>query len=214
MTLSALGSVLLSASAFGQGFAGPRPAIPGPDRIAPRGNYLPREVRFREALQPRPQGPGVGYGVTYFGWPIVPYYGGTAYGPGLSGLGPLALVSNYPHAGYGYTAPGTEAVLRTEIAENDRLAREAAERARARPATLTLELPAPAGLWVNDIFYEAVESRSVITSDALPPGTPVTLDVYAEWTVDGKRYEWSRVVTVAAGEKSRLVVGRGFPVKK
>jgi len=210
LMMLAVGTVLATGSAFGQSL---RPAIPGPDRINPNGSYAPREIRYAEAYEPRPQGPGVGYGVTYFGWPLVPYYGGSASGPGLSGLGPLALVSNYPNAGYGFTAPRREVALRAEIEENDRLAREELARSRVRRATLTLKLPESAEVWVNNRRQKGVAAEWTLTSALLPPDSQATFTIRAEWTVGGTGYEWDRVVTTTVGEKSRLVVARGVPVK-
>ncbi len=210
LILLCAGTLLATGSVFGQSL---RPAIPGPDRIEPRGNYSPREIRYREASEPRPQGPGVGYGVTYFGWPLVPYYGGSASGPGLSGLGPLALVSNYPGAGYGFTAPSREAAIRAEIAENDRLAREELARSRLRRATVMLELPASAEVWLNNRRQKGTATEWTLTSDLLPPDSQTTFTIRAEWTDGGVRYKWERVVTATASDKSRLVVARGTPVK-
>lgn len=211
LMLMCAGTFLATSSAFGQSL---RPAIPGPDRINPNGSYASREIRFAEATEPRPQGPGVGYGVTYFGWPLVPYYGGSASGPGLSGLGPLALVSNYPGAGYGFTAPSREAAIRAEIAENDRLAREELARSRLRRATVMVELPASAEVWLNDRRQKGSASEWMLTSALLPPDSQATFTIRAQWTDGGTRYEWERVVTAAAGDKSRIVVARGTPVKK
>ena len=128
-------------------------------------------------------------------------------------MGPLALVSNYPNAGYGFTAPAREVVLRAEIDENDRQARKALARSRARRATVLLELPAPAEVWLGKRRQEGVAAEWTLTSALLPPGTEATFAIRATWAIDGKRYEWDRLVTTTVGEKSRVVVARGFLVK-
>src|SRR5919197_2723049 len=86
--LVALGSALLAGPAAAQA---PLLVPLGPARITPVGTYAAPERYSPLAVERLPYGPGYGYGVAYLGWPVVPYFGGAAYGPGLSGLGPFAL---------------------------------------------------------------------------------------------------------------------------
>jgi hypothetical protein len=193
--------------------AGPALAQQAPDRLNPNGTRGTPGRYHGVAVEPRGQGPGVGYGRTYFGWPLVPYYGGSAAGPALSGLGPRALSSNYPNAWYGQTAPAREETLKAEIAAREKAAREQATKpaqAKASAATVTIDFPALADMRVNGRQMPGAEKRWVLT---FGPDDEGPVELRAEWTVDGQRYEWERTVNVLPNAKTRISVGAGFPIK-
>ena len=78
------------------------------------------------------------------------------------------------------------------------------------PATFTLEFPADVKLWLNGTPVPGEGRTRVLTAPTLKA---FTFAVRAEWTTDGTRYEWDRTVALSAGDKSRVTVLRGFPIK-
>jgi uncharacterized protein (TIGR03000 family) len=83
------------------------------------------------------------------------------------------------------------------------------------PATLTLQLPVAAEVWLNGTPVGGTASEQhVLTSPVLKPGENFTFDIKARWTTGGKTYEATRSVTLAPGDKSRLFVVSGNEVKK
>ena len=88
--------------------------------------------------------------------------------------------------------------------------------AREFPATLTLQFPAAADVWLDGKKVEgsAAEER-VLTSPTLKPGEDYTFALKARWTADGKTYEATRSVKVGPGDRSRLFdrLGTGSEIK-
>jgi uncharacterized protein (TIGR03000 family) len=83
------------------------------------------------------------------------------------------------------------------------------------PATLVLEFPAAAEVWVNGKKGEGEPNAEwTLTSPTLQPGQRYTFDVKARWKADGKTLECTRSFTVAGGERSRAHVLAGTPVKE
>ncbi len=108
-----------------------------------------------------------------------------------------------PLVGAGVPAPGGPAPV-TGLAQP----------AAAQTAELTLELPAPATVWVNGKQQPGADAARTLTSPQLSAGGSHTFDLKATWTgPDGSRYEWDRKVTVAAGNRSKVAVAHGFKAK-
>ncbi len=82
------------------------------------------------------------------------------------------------------------------------------------PTTLTLEFPAAADVWLNGTRVDgSAAATRELTSPTVEPGTPYVFDVRAEWTADGKTYGYDRKVTVAGGERAKVTVLAGTPLK-
>jgi uncharacterized protein (TIGR03000 family) len=78
------------------------------------------------------------------------------------------------------------------------------------PATLTLEFPAPATVWLNGKEVPGKpDTARTVTTPVLRPGHEYTFHVRARWKADGKTYEYNRDVTLAAGSRSKLLVVSG-----
>jgi uncharacterized protein (TIGR03000 family) len=82
------------------------------------------------------------------------------------------------------------------------------------PATLTLQFPGDAEVWLNGRRTEGKGEEHVLTSPVLAPGQTFTFDVKARWKSGGKTYETSRGVTLKPGDRSRLLVVSGEQVKE
>jgi uncharacterized protein (TIGR03000 family) len=82
-------------------------------------------------------------------------------------------------------------------------------------ATLVLEFPAAAEVWVNDKKGEGdPHTEWTLTSPALPIGTEYTFKVKAIWKTGGKTYQYEKTVTVAAGNRSKALVVAGTEIKE
>jgi uncharacterized protein (TIGR03000 family) len=81
------------------------------------------------------------------------------------------------------------------------------------PATLTLEFPAAAKVWLDGrpVAGEAGKQR-VLTSPVLKPGQTHTFKVRAEWESGGKTYEYTREATLGSGDHSKVLVVSGSSV--
>lgn len=89
---------------------------------------------------------------------------------------------------------------------------EDADRAAAQvPAALTLELPAAADVWLDGVKQSA-DTRT-LSSAPLRIGESFTFRVRARWTESGTTYEAEAKSTVRAGERGKLTVYAGTPVK-
>ena len=82
------------------------------------------------------------------------------------------------------------------------------------PATLSLQFPAAAEVWLNGkaVAGGASEER-VLTSPVLKPGEQFAFEVKSRWSISGKTYENTRTVTLGSGDRSRLLVVSGTEVK-
>ncbi|MFM8272588.1 MAG: hypothetical protein ACKODX_09670 [Gemmata sp.] len=82
------------------------------------------------------------------------------------------------------------------------------------PATLVLQFPAAADVWLNG---QAVKGRAAdertLTSPVLKQGQRFTFEVKARWTRGGKTYESEQAVTLGPADRSRLFVVSGTEVK-
>lgn len=82
------------------------------------------------------------------------------------------------------------------------------------PAEWTIEFPAIADVTLNGAPAPGDGTVRKLTSPALKPGATYTFAVTAQWTTDGKQYEWDRTLTLGSGQRSRSTVTRGFLVGK
>jgi uncharacterized protein (TIGR03000 family) len=193
--------VLLALAAFASiGSAQPRqlplspaiPAVPAARQPA-QGNM----VFFPVAL---PWGLGMGWGYqTYNPW--------TGFGYVYGGILPTEVAVN--RMGTPVVAPlmtaGALAVRRTQPVV--RLAEEF-------PATLALQFPAAAEVWLDGKKVSGVKEEQVLTSPVLKPTQTYTFLVKARWRQGGKNYEANRAVTVGPNEHSRLLILSGDEVRE
>jgi uncharacterized protein (TIGR03000 family) len=83
------------------------------------------------------------------------------------------------------------------------------------PATLVMEFPAAAEVWVNGEKGDAKPDREwTLTSPPIKLYEEFTFKVRARWQAGGKTYEAERSVTVPNGTRSRALVVSGTEVKE
>lgn len=83
------------------------------------------------------------------------------------------------------------------------------------PATLTLQFPAAAEVWLDGEKVEgAASDERVLTSPVLRAGQSYAFDVKARWKNNGKTYETTRRVSVGSGDRSRLLIVSGEEVRE
>jgi uncharacterized protein (TIGR03000 family) len=129
------------------------------------------------------------------GW-FVPFWSGWGWNQ------PPVVVVNPPPA----AAPAAPNPNRV----NEDLALAAAE----VPATLKLDLPAAAEVWLDGAKLDGPASATwAIPSPPLKLGSEFTFKIKARWTADGTAYEVERTSTVRAGGTGKLLVVRGTAVK-
>jgi uncharacterized protein (TIGR03000 family) len=141
-----------------------------------------------------------GYGTFYGGGYYNPYFdGGYLVGSGLYG----------PYAGVVGPAPVDVAPPQPDPAA----AQPPIVLANEFPATLVMEFPTAAKVWLNGepVAGEDAATRE-LTSPVLKQGERHTFKVKARWAVDGKEYETTREVILGAGDRSKLLVLSGTPV--
>jgi uncharacterized protein (TIGR03000 family) len=87
--------------------------------------------------------------------------------------------------------------------------------AREYPATLTVQLPTAAQVWLDGKkVSDTTSEEHVLTSPILKQGDQYTFLVKARWTSKGKTYETKRAVTLGPGDRSRLLIVSGDEVKE
>ena len=80
------------------------------------------------------------------------------------------------------------------------------------PAKFALKFPVKATVWLNGEKQKGTKREWTLSApDAIQS---YQFDVRAQWTIDGKEYEWKRNTTVEQGGTASATVARGFPVKK
>lgn len=137
-------------------------------------------------------------------------------------VAPLGF-STYPYSpfvgfGYpsiGYISPGPYASPQLSVPAAPPLRDERnAVLVKEFPATLTLQFPAAAEVWLDGKKVEgtAAEER-VLNSPVLKPGETYTFAVKGRWTNGGKTYEATRKLTLNSGDRSRLFIVSGEEVK-
>jgi len=83
------------------------------------------------------------------------------------------------------------------------------------PATLVLQFPAPAEVWVNDKKSPGeAQSEWTLTSPPIGVGTEYPFSVKARWTLNGKTFGYERSIAVAAGTRTRSLVVAGKEIKE
>jgi uncharacterized protein (TIGR03000 family) len=166
----------------------PVPASAIPQRPGPG---APNTVFFPVAM---PWGWGVGWGYqTYNPWTGFGYnYGGLIPPEGFEAPPPPQPVAVFPRR------REPTVVLANEF-----------------PATLTIQFPAAAEVWLNEkkVAGKPTEEQT-LTSPVLKPDQTYTFLVKARWTSGGKTYETKRAVTLGSGSRSRLLVISGDEVKE
>jgi uncharacterized protein (TIGR03000 family) len=81
-------------------------------------------------------------------------------------------------------------------------------------AKLDLVFPAPAEVRFDGTLVEGSDASEVtLTSPPLKVGVSHIFNIRATWSVEGRKYQVERAVTVKAGERSRLTIVSGDPVK-
>jgi len=151
------------------------------------------------------------------------------YGPGFPFSGVFS--GGYGYGGWynstfpfpGYVAPPPVIVIEpvqvvvvpAAVATRKPLSTEAfVTPANEYPATLVLEFPTAAEVWLNGKKIDGdSKAEWTLTSPSLQPGGEYTFDVKARWKSGGKTYEYSRTATVASGQRSKAVVVNGTEVK-
>lgn len=98
---------------------------------------------------------------------------------------------------------------------NPARAAEDADRAAATaPATLTLELPAVADLWLDgEKQPSSADTTRTLVSAPLPIGREFTFNIRAQWVENGTTYEAKKTTSIRAGERGKVAVYAGTPVK-
>jgi hypothetical protein len=83
------------------------------------------------------------------------------------------------------------------------------------PATLVLQFPAPAEVWVSGKKLDGgPRTEWSITSPAVPIGTEHPFDVKARWSSNGRTFEYQKTVPVESGSRSRSLVLSGQESKQ
>ncbi len=92
---------------------------------------------------------------------------------------------------------------------------EDADRAAAfAPATLTVELPAVADVWLDgEKQASSTDAVRTLRSAPLKLGAEYTFRIRARWVENGTTYEATPTSTVRAGERGKLTVYAGTVVK-
>lgn len=198
-------------------------ATMSPASAQPRGGYGPAGPMMRGGFGAPPAGGGfrmvqapplprtsgfglgVGLGTSYGGGGG--YRGGYGYGSGgffAGGIGP----SPYYVAPQPIYIPGGPAAAPAEPSG-------ATVVSGVLPATLVIEYPAAAKVWLNDVEVTGdVDAMWTFTSRALRPGETATFRVRGRWTAGGKTFESERVVPLGPGARSRLLVVSGTEVRE
>jgi hypothetical protein len=178
--------VLIALAAFASiASAQPRPGLMPAGPITPQGQG--NIVYYPIAL---PWGWGVGWGYqTYNPWTGFRYtYGGVL---------PATAV------------PMAPATTNVTVAPSRRVA-PVVVLAQEFPATLALQFPAAAEVWLDGKKVgTSAKEEQLLKSPVLKPTQTYTFLVKARWTQGGKTYEAKRAVTLGPGEHSRLLIVSG-----
>lgn len=142
----------------------------------------------------------------FFGGPWIrpPLWGGfysDFYYPGLFQQQPQVVIVPQP-------------VVMAPPANPARLAEDADRAAATAPATLTLELPAAADVWLDgEQQPSSADTTRTLTSPALAIGREFTFRIRARWIESGTTYEADKASTVRAGERGKVAIYAGTAVK-
>lgn len=207
--LTALGAVALSAAAAS---AQPNrlPLAPGvmpASPIGPGTQFIRPQFAPNAGFAPNVAGLQVIPVMAPYGYPVTPFYG-AAFG----GIGGLGYGIGYPVGGVN-VFPTTVNVTQSVAAAGARPAVAAVVPTKEYAATLTLQFPRAAEVWLNGtkVDGDAAEERT-LKSPVLTAGEQYTFAVKARWTSGGKTYEATRTVTLSGGDRSRLLILSGTEV--
>ena len=209
------------ASAQFRGGPGGRPAHAGP---AMRGGvpHAPGGGGFRIIqAPPLPRSPGFGLGVGtgsgyYPGYGFGGGYGlRGGYGYGYGGYGYGGFISDGYTSGYTpyyvlpqptYLPGGGPGYVPSDSVPAGLVS-------GVLPATLVIQFPAPARVWLDGVAVEGEPDATwTLTSRDLRPGETATFRVRGRRTAGGKTYETSREIPLGPGARSRLLVVSGTEV--
>lgn len=209
--------------------------VPYSNRPPVVGATVPHPSRVGPAIV-RPIGAGA-YGMG--GYRVAPVvgnsfggFGGFAGFGGLPGFGGIYAPYGYPYSysyygglggGYyslGYTVPylggpgAYEEAVPAPAPAAPSPPTHIVELSGQAPATLTMEFPAAATVWLDgkEVAGDAATVRA-LTSPVLRPGEQYTFHVRARWESNGTTYETTRDVPLGPGDRSRLLVVSGTAVK-
>ena len=104
----------------------------------------------------------------------------------------------YAYGGYGYSGWG--------YASSSAYSSGSYVAANQAPATLIVSLPADAKLTIDDAATTSTSAQRVFVTPNLPTGQQFHYTLKAEAMVDGKPIAFSEVVTVKAGESTRVTL--------
>jgi len=136
--------------------------------------------------------------------------GGYTYSPFVDQFyGPYTAYANGYLPFYG--APSTTIIEEPIVAEPTPT--RIVELSNEFPATVTLEFPAAANVWLDGKPVEGETGKErVLTSPVLRPGQQYTFKVKARWDANGKTYEYTRDVALNPGDRSKVLVVSGTAV--
>lgn len=159
-----------------------------------------------------------GYGYGYGGYPYyLPW--GTPYMPGYYSANPYGgLVGTnvgptpYEPPPVVYAPDGT-AIAATIATTSTSTGSYTVPVSHNQAATLTVVLPTSGNAWLDGVKQKGTGPTFTLTSPTLKAGVSYEFDVRAEWTVDGTKYRSDRKMIVAAGDRQKLTLVSGDPVK-
>jgi uncharacterized protein (TIGR03000 family) len=140
------------------------------------------------------------------------YYGGFGYGYGYGNYGYGGLGGGYLTSRYSYLSPYNYGNQTTAgfSSPSYYYPQHIVSLSGEFPATLVLEFPAPARVWLNDKEVPGEQSTTrTLASPVLRPGQQYTFHVRARWKLNGKSYEYTRDAAVGTGDRSKLLVVSG-----
>ncbi|HYH65843.1 MAG TPA: hypothetical protein VD866_14185 [Urbifossiella sp.] len=156
-------------------------------------------------------GLGVGLGTTYGvggGYPSGYGYGAGGFIAGGYGPSPYYVVPP-PALPAGGIAPAPSAPAAPAVPSG------ATALSGVLPATLVIEYPAAAKVWLNGVEVPGDAGATwTFTSRDLRPGEAAMFRVRGRWAAGGKTFESEREVPLGPGARSRLLVVSGTEVRE
>jgi len=175
------------------------PLAPGVMPASPYGPGMPFLPPTSPLFPPPVTSVNPGLPVFFPGFPV--------YNPGIAFGYPFGSPLGYPIGTVGLPPVTFEPVIPTPA--------ETVVLARVYPATLTLQFPAEAEVWLDGKkVSDTKKEEQVLTSPPLRMGEQHTFDVKARWIQKGKTFEAKRSVTVNPGDRSRLSIISGNEVRE